>query len=89
MSFKLGLFCLGLYYTGIFLTLLLIISKYYGNIKSGVSYTRVILTEIYNLSGMKSFRDDLIARTKTGRGCFVLASHLKGRIRQDPKPRPE
>jgi hypothetical protein len=52
----------------------LIIRKYYGNIKSGVSYTRVILTEIYHLSGMKSFRDDLIARTKTGRGCFVLAS---------------
>jgi hypothetical protein len=39
-----------------------------------VSYTRVISTEIKLLSGMKSCRDDLIARTKTGRGCFVLAS---------------
>ncbi len=37
-------------------------------------YTRVILTEIYQLSGMKLCRDELIARTKTGRGCFVLAS---------------
>ncbi len=27
---------------------------------------------------MKSCRDDLIARTKTGRGCFVLASHKIG-----------
>ncbi len=54
---------------------MLTISKYYGNLKSGASYARVILTEIYHLSGMKSFRDDLIARTKTGRGCFVLASN--------------
>jgi hypothetical protein len=52
----------------------LIIGKYYGNRISGVSYTRVNLTEIYLLSGMKSCWDDLIARTKTGRGCFVLAS---------------
>ncbi len=41
---------------------------------SGKSYTRDILTEIYRLSGMKSFRDDLIDRMKTGWGRFVLAS---------------
>ena len=34
----------------------------------------VILTEIFHLSGMKSFRDDLIDRMKTGWGRFVLAS---------------
>ncbi len=50
--------------------------KYNGNRNSGVSYTRVILTEIYHLSGMKSFRDDFIDRMKTGRGRFVLASML-------------
>jgi hypothetical protein len=32
------------------------------------------LTEIYHLLGMKSFRDDLIDRMKTGWGRFVLAS---------------
>jgi hypothetical protein len=32
------------------------------------------LTEIYHLLGMKSFRDDLIDRMKTGWGSFVLAS---------------
>jgi hypothetical protein len=32
------------------------------------------LTEIYHLLGMKSSRDDLIDRMKTGWGCFVLAS---------------
>ncbi len=50
------------------------IGKYNGNRNSGNSYTRVILTEIYKLSGMKSFRDDLIDRMKTGWGRFVLAS---------------
>jgi hypothetical protein len=50
------------------------IGKYNGNRNSGNIYTRVILTEIYHLSGMKSFRDDLIDRTKTGWGRFVLAS---------------
>ncbi len=34
------------------------------------------MTEIYHLSGMKSFREDLIDRMKTGRGRFVLASLL-------------
>ncbi len=34
------------------------------------------MTEIYRLSGMKSFGDDLIARMKTGWGRFVLASEL-------------
>jgi hypothetical protein len=53
------------------------IGKYYGNRNSGNIYTRVILTEIYHLSGMKSFRDDLIDRMKTGWGRFVLASLLK------------
>ncbi len=33
------------------------------------------MTEIYRLSGMKSFRDDLIDRMKTGWGRFVLASY--------------
>jgi hypothetical protein len=51
------------------------IGKYNGNRNSGNIYTRVILTEIYHLSGMKSFRDDLIDRMKTGWGRFVLASH--------------
>jgi hypothetical protein len=74
MPFKSGLFCLGLYYTGIFYSFLLIVGKFYGNRNSGVSYTRVVLTENYRLSGMKSLWDDLIARTKTGRGCYVLAS---------------
>ena len=32
------------------------------------------MTEIFHLSGMKSFRDDLIDRMKTGWGRFVLAS---------------
>ena len=32
------------------------------------------MTEIYHLLGMKSSRDDLIDRMKTGWGCFVLAS---------------
>jgi hypothetical protein len=52
------------------------IGKYNGNRNSGNSYTRVNLTEIDHLSGMKSFRDDLIDRMKTGWGRFVLASHL-------------
>ncbi len=51
------------------------IGKNNGNRNSGNIYTRVILTEIYHLSGMKSFRDDLIDRMKTGWGRFVLASH--------------
>ncbi len=46
------------------------------NVKGRKNYTRAILTEIYNLLGMKSFRDDLIDRMKTGWGCFVLASSL-------------
>jgi hypothetical protein len=50
------------------------IGKYNGKRISGNIYTRVILTEIYHLSGMKSFRDDLIDRMKTGWGRFVLAS---------------
>jgi hypothetical protein len=50
------------------------IGKYNGNRNSGNIYTRVILTEIYHLSGMKSFRDELIDRMKTGWGPFVLAS---------------
>jgi hypothetical protein len=50
------------------------IGKYNGKRNSGNIYTRVILTEIYHLSGMKSFRDDLIDRMKTGWGRFVLAS---------------
>ena len=32
------------------------------------------MTEIFHLSGMKSFRDDLIDRMKTGWGRFVRAS---------------
>ncbi len=32
------------------------------------------MIEIYHLLGMKSSRDDLIDRMKTGWGCFVLAS---------------
>jgi hypothetical protein len=52
------------------------IGKYNGNRNSGNIYTRVILTEIYHLSGMKSFRDDLIDRMKTGWGRFVLASFI-------------
>jgi hypothetical protein len=35
------------------------------------------LTEIYHLLGMKSFRDDLIDRMKTGWGSFVLASYVR------------
>jgi hypothetical protein len=54
------------------------IGKYNGNRNSGSIYTRVILTEIYHLSGMKSFRDDLIDRMKTGWGRFVLASDGRG-----------
>jgi hypothetical protein len=50
------------------------IGKYNGNRNSENIYTRVILTEIYHLSGMKSFRDDLIDRMKTGWGRVVLAS---------------
>jgi hypothetical protein len=38
------------------------------------------LTEIYHLLGMKSSRDDLIDRMKTGWGCFVLASKLVARL---------
>jgi hypothetical protein len=54
------------------------IGKYIGNRNSGNIYTRAILTEIYHLSGMKSFRDDLSDRMKTGCGRFVLASNLRG-----------
>ncbi len=50
------------------------IGKYNGNRNSGNIYIRDILTEIYHLSGMKSFRDDLIDRMKTGWGRIVLAS---------------
>jgi hypothetical protein len=50
------------------------IGKYNRNRNSGNIYTRVILTENYHLSGMKSSRDDLIDRMKTGWGRFVLAS---------------
>jgi hypothetical protein len=35
------------------------------------------LTELYHLLGMKSFRDDLIDRMKTGWGRFVLASFIQ------------
>ncbi len=45
-----------------------------GNRYSGRSYTRDILTEIYQLSRMKSLRKELIDRMKTGWGRFVLAS---------------
>jgi hypothetical protein len=54
--------------------LLVKIGKFHGNRNSGICYTRVILTEIYHLLGMNSFRDDLIDRMKTGWGRFVLAS---------------
>jgi hypothetical protein len=54
------------------------IGKYNGNRNSGNIYTRVILTENYHISGMKSFRDDLIDRMKTGWGRFVLASNKYG-----------
>jgi hypothetical protein len=57
-----------------FKSIIVKIGKYNGNRNSGNIYTRVILTEIYHLSGMKSFRDDLIDRMKTGWGRFVLAS---------------
>ncbi len=59
-----------------FKSLLVKIGKFNGNRNSGNSYTRVILTEIYHLSGMKSFRDDLIDRMKTGWGRSVLASKI-------------
>ncbi len=52
------------------------IGKYNGNRNSGNIYTRVILNEISHLSGMKSFRDDLSDRMKTGWGGFVLASKI-------------
>jgi hypothetical protein len=45
-------------------------------LKTGPRYTRV-LTGIYRSSGMKSFRDVLIDRMKTGWGRFVLASILR------------
>jgi hypothetical protein len=38
------------------------------------------LTKIYRLSGMKSFRDDLNDRMKTGWGRFVLASVVRGGV---------
>jgi hypothetical protein len=60
------------------LSLICKIGKYNGKRNLGESYTRVILTEIYYLSEMKSFRDDLIDRVKTGRGRFVLASIISG-----------
>jgi hypothetical protein len=72
-----GMFCLGMFYTGIFYTLIFKSGNYTGNRNSGKSYTRDILSEIYSLSGMKSFRDDLIDRMKTGWGRFVLASIYK------------
>jgi hypothetical protein len=40
------------------------------------------LTEIYRLSGMKSFRDDLNDRMKTGWGRFVLASFFTVQLSQ-------
>jgi hypothetical protein len=52
--------------TGTFYTLISKIGKYKGNRISGKSDTRIVLTEIYRLLGMKSFRDDLIDRMKTG-----------------------
>jgi hypothetical protein len=51
-----------------------------GNRNSGKSYTRDILTEIYRLSGMKSFRGDLIDRMKTGWGRVLLAT--KNRLQE-------
>jgi hypothetical protein len=60
------------------------IGKYKGKKSSGKSYTRVIWTEIYHLLGMKSFRDDLIDRMKTGCGRLVLAS--KGGRRYSAPP---
>jgi hypothetical protein len=74
LFFKQGMFCLGMFCAGIFSLLIFKIGKYKGKKNSGKSYTRVILTEIYHLLGMKSFRDDLIDRMKTGWGSFVLAS---------------
>jgi hypothetical protein len=65
--------------------LLVKIGKFNGNRNSGNSYTRVILTEIYHLSGMNSFRDDLIDRMKTGWGRFVLASNSSGPVDADPR----
>jgi hypothetical protein len=52
--------------------LLVKIGKFNGNRNSGNSYTRVILTEIYHLSGMISFRDELIDRTGQDRVGDVL-----------------
>ncbi len=65
--FFLGMFCTGI-------QIQIQIQKYKGKKYSGKSYTRVILTEIYHLLGMKSFRDDVIGRMKTGWGRLVLAS---------------
>ncbi len=74
LFFKQGMFCSGMFYTGIFKSLIFKIGKYKGKKNLGNSFTRVILTDIYHLLGMKSFRDDLIDRMKTGWGRFVLAS---------------
>jgi hypothetical protein len=45
---------------------------FYNHKISWKSYTRDILTEVYRLSRMNSFRDDLIDRMKRGWGRFVL-----------------
>jgi hypothetical protein len=55
-----------MFYLGIYLSFTFKIGNYNGNRNSGKTYTRVILIEIYHYSGMKSFRDDLIDRMKTG-----------------------
>ena len=67
-------FVQGCFRQGVFYSLIFKIGKCKGKKNLGNSYTRVILTEIYHLLGMKSSRDDLIDRMKTGWGCFVLAS---------------
>jgi hypothetical protein len=69
-------FVQGCFRLGVFYSLIFKIGKCKGKKNLGNSYTRVILTEIYHLLGMKSSRDDLIDRMKTGWGCFVLASSL-------------
>jgi hypothetical protein len=72
--FKQGMFCSGMFYPGIFSSLIFKIGKCKGKKNLGNSYTRVILTEIHHLLGMKSVRDDLIDRMKMGWGRFLLAS---------------
>ena len=69
-------FVQGCFRQGVFYSLIFKIGKCKGKKNLGNSYTRVILTEIYHLLGMKSSRDDLIDRMKTGWGSFVLASSV-------------